>query len=162
MGCYYHEGAEDVAICPQCGKKLCRGCASVTNEGICYNCAMKNNLKIKSDFKFDLIFAIVCSIVFIVSLILAANNVRYAEYGIVIVGFVPAWRFLTWLANTILPPRVYAIGLYIVLTIVKLILALLLSVIIPFVYIIKVLVNISKYRAVAKNIEIIENNFRSI
>ena len=62
MGCYYHEGVEDVAICPQCGKKLCRGCASVTVEGICYNCAIQNNLKVKNTFFIDLALSIIlCS-----------------------------------------------------------------------------------------------------
>ena len=162
MGCYYHDGVEDVAICPQCGKKLCRGCASLTVGGVCYNCAMQSHLNVQKTFKTDLILAIICSIVFITSLILMYFKVEYSALGIVIIGIVPAWRFLTWLANTILPPRVYAIWLYILLTIVKAIIAFFLSAIVPIIYIIKVIVNIAKFKATKKEIEILNSNFNSI
>lgn len=162
MGCYYHEGVEDVAICPQCGKKLCRGCASLTVGGVCYNCAMQSHLKVQKTFKTDLILAIICSIVCIISLILIFLKVELSALGIIIVGIVPAWRILTWLANSILPPRVYAVWLYILLTIVKAILAFFLSAIVPIIYIIKVIVGISKFRTTKKEIEILNSNFNAI
>lgn len=39
MKCFYHPDREIVATCTQCGKGLCKGCASKWNPVLCDGCA---------------------------------------------------------------------------------------------------------------------------
>lgn len=159
MGCYYHEGVEDVAICPQCGKKLCRGCASVTVEGICYNCAIQNNLKVKNTFFIDLALSIILCAAYIVGIIFIES---FGIFLIIGVGFIPSWRALTWIANGIFGVRVYDGAMWFGMLLAKIFLSAILSAFVPLIYFVKLILNIGKFRNVSKNIKCIEENFNSI
>ena len=159
MSCFYHDGVEDVATCPQCGKKLCRGCASVTVEGICYNCAMQNNLKIKNTFFIDLAIAVVLCTAYVIGIIFVDSFGLYLILG---VGFIPSWRALTWIANAIFGVRVYDGATWFGMLIAKVLLSAILSAIIPLIYFVKLIINGTKFSKINKNIKNIQESFDSI
>jgi len=168
MSCYYHEGREEVAVCPQCGKQLCRDCASLTQEGLCYNCAMANNETVKNVFIKDTVWFIVLLIGFIVSVSLLTNYGFEGTEGtigiiiFVLVGVGPAWRLLS--RNTKSSGTVYVEDGQTVfgLLIFKGLLALFLSIFMPISYFIKFFVNLRNFIKVKKNITAIKEHWEYI
>lgn len=63
MNCYYHPTRPAVAQCPDCGKGLCKECASKFEKPICEGC---NNKRGKDNLKTYLKPIIVCAVLFIV------------------------------------------------------------------------------------------------
>lgn len=63
MNCYYHPTQPAVAQCPDCGKGLCKVCASKYEKPICPECNSKRG---KTDIKSYSRPLIVCAIMFIV------------------------------------------------------------------------------------------------
>ena len=63
MNCYYHPDRPAVAQCPDCGKGLCRECASKFEKPICPEC---NGKRGKDDIKTYSKPLIVCAICFVV------------------------------------------------------------------------------------------------
>lgn len=47
MNCYYHSNRESSAQCTDCGKYLCKTCASHFEIPLCYDCAKKRNENLK-------------------------------------------------------------------------------------------------------------------
>lgn len=48
MNCYYHSDAQSVANCTDCGKPLCKKCASNFEQPLCKSCVSKRNSNLKS------------------------------------------------------------------------------------------------------------------
>ena len=51
MNCYHHEKEEAVAQCRNCGKFLCRRCASLYNMPLCAECARTEQEALREDLK---------------------------------------------------------------------------------------------------------------
>ncbi len=166
MACYYHAGREDVATCPQCGKKLCHDCASITVEGICYNCAMSNNLNVKKAFFTDLVILFILIAVAITGTVMMyVSGGDLATVGcllIIGVGFVPSWRTLTAIADKILGVRAYVGAMLLLAIIFKILFSAILAIFMPFWYLIKFFINLSTYSKIKKNIANIEANYQAV
>ena len=63
MNCYYHPSRPAVAQCPDCGKGLCRECASKYEKPICTECNNKRGKNATITYAKPLI---VCAILFVV------------------------------------------------------------------------------------------------
>lgn len=63
MNCYYHPDRPAVARCPDCGKGLCRECASKFEKPICTECNNKRGKSAMVNYSKPLI---VCAILFLV------------------------------------------------------------------------------------------------
>lgn len=63
MNCYYHPSRPAVAQCPDCGKGLCRECASKYEKPICTECNNKRGNNATITYAKPLI---VCAILFVV------------------------------------------------------------------------------------------------
>ncbi|MBP5558857.1 MAG: hypothetical protein J6X71_03735 [Bacteroidales bacterium] len=63
MNCYYHPGRPAVAQCPDCGKGLCRECASKFEKPICTACNDKRGKSAMVNYAKPLV---VCAIFFLV------------------------------------------------------------------------------------------------
>ena len=166
MSCFYHSDRDAVATCPQCGKYLCHDCASVTTDGICYNCAIAANEEVKNIFKAETITFVILLIGVIVSFCLIGNsNKDYLTIGwivLIICGVIPAWKFLTRVADAILGNRVYVGAVWFGVIIFKAVLSLFVSIFMPFWYGIKFFINLNRYLKVKKNMKLLEEHYNSI
>lgn len=63
MNCYYHPSRPAVAQCPDCGKGLCRECASKYEKPICTECNNKRGKNATMTYARPLV---VCAILFVV------------------------------------------------------------------------------------------------
>ena len=61
MNCYYHPNRRAVAQCPDCGKGLCRECASRYEKPICMNCNEKRGREGLKTYAMPLV---VCALLF--------------------------------------------------------------------------------------------------
>ena len=70
MNCYYHPSRPAVAQCPDCGKGLCRECASKYEKPICTECNNKRGKNATITYAKPLI---VCAILFVVGCLVGKN-----------------------------------------------------------------------------------------
>lgn len=68
MNCFYHPDRPAVAQCPDCGKGLCRECASKYEKPICTECNNKRGKSATINYAKPLI---VCAILFVVGCMMA-------------------------------------------------------------------------------------------
>lgn len=165
MSCFYHNHKEDTAVCPQCGKKLCNDCASITVEGICYNCAINNNQNVKKAFFTDLAILFVLLAVAITGIVMftIGGDLESIGFGLILLaGFIPSWKTLTNIANKLFGVRVYSGAFLIFAILFKIILAAILSAFMPFWYLIKFFINLFAFLKIKKNIQLIEANYQAV
>ncbi|RIA78033.1 hypothetical protein EI71_00610 [Anaeroplasma bactoclasticum] len=162
MICYYHSNREAVGTCPGCGKNLCKDCFDLTTGHYCYDCAKNSHDEVKAELKGGVIW---CSIVLIATAIFIfffTGPQMFKEQGIVggiiyvLACFFPAWKICTRLADRILGDRLYAGMMLIAAFVIKVLLALLISAIVPIIYLINLFINIHRFRFVKKDMEAIE------
>lgn len=118
MKCYYHEERDAVATCKNCGKALCKECASKNNPCMCSECIEKEkNQKIRDkeikrqqaliDTKAEYITAIIKGIlsVIIMRILFQILGIDiYNWYETLMLFFLPfGWAILTYLEQ-FLPP----------------------------------------------------------
>lgn len=165
MSCYYHSDREPVGTCPTCNKQLCKDCFELTVGHVCYDCAKEIHRQAKSSLKLSTIIAIITVTAGIVGIILMSQggNMNFIGGGIYILAcIVPAWKFLSKLANKILGPREY-FGLMIFFAFfIKLLLAIFISLVVPFVYIVLAIMSIINYNRVNKDMKNIEASHQFI
>lgn len=66
MKCYYHPNQEIVATCTECGKGLCKACASKWEPVLCDDCAKVRIENMKSENKKKVWLGIAIFVVFLV------------------------------------------------------------------------------------------------
>lgn len=70
MNCYYHPHRRAVAQCPDCGKGLCKDCASQYQQPICSEC---NNKRSREGLKAYITPLIVCLLLFALGYIVGSS-----------------------------------------------------------------------------------------
>jgi hypothetical protein len=110
MNCFFHPEVASVVTCPDCGKALCKPCASKYEEPICDNCNEKRN---KNDKKLIFRKYVPSIIMFIVGFILGFKylGTEATDFGAKIVlglflgwivgGFIWGWFVTrTWFSTS--------------------------------------------------------------
>jgi hypothetical protein len=163
MNCFNHPEEAAVASCIDCGKGLCKSCASLYDGFICSECNLK---RVKSDKGKNLRVYLPSIILFILGFVFGFSmgvNIRFVDG--VWMGFVLGWVFggipWGWDTITFIQPRIFLI-LPIVGWILYLCLKLFLSIFIGCVALpIGVVVVISRIISTKKKEENIMNNIKT-
>ncbi|MCR4897665.1 MAG: hypothetical protein K5892_00410 [Acholeplasmatales bacterium] len=161
MSCYYHTDREPIGTCPICNKQLCKDCFELTVGHICFDCSMAMHSEAKKNLIVTCIIAILSIIAFFVGVILMnkGDNMLWVGGLIYLIAcIVPAWRFLGWLANKMFGPREYFGYMILIAFIIKLILAIFISLVVPFVYIILLIIAIVRYVKINKDMKLVKQS----
>jgi len=102
MNCYNHPEEVAVASCIDCGKGLCKKCASLYQIPICNECNLK---RVKSDKGNILRVYLPSIILFIIGLVIGINNGNFG-FGLAL-GWVSAGVPWGWKIITFIQPRMF-------------------------------------------------------
>lgn len=161
MKCYYHTDRESVAQCTDCGKALCKQCASHYEIPLCKDCATNRNGNLKSIAFKNLAWlglAFVIAIIFQITKFggdMAGGFAMYLLWGFMFGGTPVGWKVLNKITPSIflwLP----VIG-WVIYFVIKLTLAFLIGWVAMPIRIIKGFVQYSKAR---KNQQFIEKSYK--
>ena len=101
MNCYYHTNEVATASCQNCGKGLCKHCASFFNPPLCPDCATEKIDDLKGNAIKRLVIMIVAAILGVIfcSILggghgIVADTVIGIPLGLIVCGIPSGWRFL--------------------------------------------------------------------
>lgn len=100
MNCYYHPGRPAVAQCPDCGKGLCRQCATQYRKPICPDCNQSLGREESKNYIKPLV---ICAVLFFVGCAVGACN----ELGSLQTGYILASLYGGWGATGLLFSRIF-------------------------------------------------------
>jgi hypothetical protein len=100
MNCYYHPWRAAVAQCPDCGKGLCRQCATQYRKPICPDC---NKSRGRGEAKRYIKPLVICAVLFLVGCAVGAGS----DLGPLLTGYLLASLYGGWGATGLLFSRIF-------------------------------------------------------
>ena len=69
MKCYHHPDRDAVAVCTECGRGLCKECASFYAKPFCPECAVSKALRIKQNLEKACLLFVALAVVFLIVIV---------------------------------------------------------------------------------------------
>lgn len=69
MKCYHHPDRDAVAVCTECGRGLCKECASFYAKPLCPECAVSKALRIKQNLEKACLLFVALAVVFLIVIV---------------------------------------------------------------------------------------------
>ncbi len=102
MKCYYHEDREIVATCTECGKGLCKACASKWDPVLCDDCAAERLAEKRASLKRTIgLGVLIWAAAIVIGIVAAIKNASPQAiligvlYGYMLGGVPNGWAVLT-------------------------------------------------------------------
>ena len=73
MKCYHHPERDAVAVCTECGRGLCKECASFYAKPLCPECAVSKALRIKQNLEKACLLFVALAVVFLIVIVTSST-----------------------------------------------------------------------------------------
>ena len=104
MSCYHHPERESVAQCSQCGKALCRECASLYTPPFCAACAYSGVSKLKQEIQKLAIMGAFMAFIYVLAIFTTADGEVYRPLYTIVCGIIFGCVPFGWSAlNSVIP-----------------------------------------------------------